>query len=433
MYNTIVPNKTGWCRTFINYLEKEQDLSKEFVNYLDKESALHRESSDFFDGTHRGIDKEEVVRGIDNNCKGLKKSESRFFSMTLNPSAREIEFLRKLAAEQVQDFKQQGWLIKDANMEEAFLKDYLRQYTVKCMDEYARHFGREGIHSNRDLVWYGRIEGDRYWKRSSKEVQFNRNIDRRIKELQRSPKSLRRDRAIQELKKQYILESDVRKDGKHIPVREMMPKSGVNYHVHIIVSRRDRTQSMSLSPLAKARSNEQHKINGRECKIGFDRDAFTQKVEQIFDRSFEYQRSFADSYEGRKTMKYAPELYAAKEAEYNLSHGIETQERQNYSKEQSQHPERIITGLTHKMAYEAGLNYVNDSIRPHRELVDTGIKGIKILACSTQRKRETVQLCKSATHAFVKGVGLSGAAVQPYLLAAGIMRKMVAGFSREEN
>ena len=44
MYNTIVPNKTGWCRTFINYLEKEQDLSKEFVNYLDKSGNALAES-----------------------------------------------------------------------------------------------------------------------------------------------------------------------------------------------------------------------------------------------------------------------------------------------------------------------------------------------------------------------------------------------------
>ncbi|MGL5919127.1 MAG: DUF5712 family protein, partial [Bacteroidales bacterium] len=99
MYVTISPNnpdKGTSCRDLINYMEKEESLSREFTDYLDKETSLCGEEH-FFDGENNQVDKEAVQSGIDNNCKHLTKKESRFFSLTFNPSSKEIKHLEKIA------------------------------------------------------------------------------------------------------------------------------------------------------------------------------------------------------------------------------------------------------------------------------------------------------------------------------------------------
>lgn len=424
MYNTITPNKSGGCRQFVTYLDKEDSLSEQFAQYLDKESQFKQEY--FFNGNSKAIDKEDVIAGIDHNCKGLKRDESRFFSLTINPSQREIRHLEHLADEQIREMKRLG--ITDVlsgtpeQIREALVKDMLKEYAVTCMDRYAENFGREGVSSNKDLVWFGRVEKDRYWKYTSPEVKHNKRIDAQMRALLKEPDSLARDMNINMLKKEYILESDVRRGGKQIPIQEMMPKSGINYHIHIVVSRRDKEQKRSLSPLAKARSNEKHMINGQECKIGFNRDQFTQKLETSFDRGFSYERMFTDSYQGRKLLKENPELYRAKEAECKAQWQA-AKDKQREQKPQTREDARNINQIRqlanvgNKIAYSAGLNYIHDGIKPYRQSFSTAYQGIKILTANRASQRQMARLGKSAAYSFARGAGLSAAVSQPYLFA----------------
>lgn len=323
MYCTITPNKSLGARHFINYLDKEdlqaaeiiqndEKLSEKFADYLNKENDIEGGEKDlFFNGENYNIDKNEVVTTIENNRKGLKVKESNFFSLTFNPSAKELEQINKFSSEEAANLAKAGIGNFEENRE-WLTRDLLKKYTERCMDEYARNFGREGINSSKDIVWFGKVERDRYWKWKDKEVIHNRKILSKISKLEKQGKI----DEIETLRKELILESGVRTGGKDIPVYEMMPKNGVNYHVHVIVSRRDKEQKVSLSPLAKARSNNEHKINGRTCKIGFNRDVFAQKIEVAFDKEFDYDRQYIDSYLGRKTLKLEPEKYREKAKEF---------------------------------------------------------------------------------------------------------------------
>ena len=70
-------------------------------------------------------------------------------------------------------------------------------------------------------------------------------------------------------------------------------------HVHVIVSRKDATGSRKISPMTNHRGESRGVI-----KRGFDRDAFYRSCEQMFDRSFGYDRKTENSYDYYNTMKH---------------------------------------------------------------------------------------------------------------------------------
>ncbi|WP_417371813.1 DUF5712 family protein, partial [Gelidibacter japonicus] len=79
-------------------------------------------------------------------------------------------------------------------------------------------------------------------------------------------------------------------------------------HIHIIVSRKDASNSVSLSPGSKYRSSEVM-MNGKMVKRGFDRDSFFTKAEKTFDATFGYKRNYAESYQSKKDFIKNPKLY----------------------------------------------------------------------------------------------------------------------------
>lgn len=294
MYNTITPNNTernfGSCRDLVQYLDKEQDLSRDFVNYLDKEQGEH-----FFNSYENSVHKEDVIYKIDNNCKKLSRDETRFYSLTFDPSKEEIECISKLAEKSAKTLCPNACEGVDT-IKDAFIKEYMKEYTIKAMDNYACNFGRSGIQNSKDLVWFGRVEKDRYWKSTSYEVKHNQKILRQL-----SKPYISHIKA-EKLRASLIKEKDVRIGGKDEIIMPMQKKSGINYHIHVIVSRKDVTQRVKLSPLAAARENSTHKVDGRNCKIGFDRNKFTNALERTFDNTFAYLRTIEHSYEYRKAV-----------------------------------------------------------------------------------------------------------------------------------
>src|SRR5690606_15177570 len=87
-------------------------------------------------------------------------------------------------------------------------------------------------------------------------------------------------------------------------IKEGVAKGGVNYHVHIVVSRHDKTNDprskLSLSPMSKYREQNSHLNNQKNKTIGFNRDAFFQNAEKTFDDFFNYNRDYSKSYEVMK-------------------------------------------------------------------------------------------------------------------------------------
>ena len=88
MYVTITAQQTG---------ENFAQSSADFVNYLEKENEGKsiEEQEYFFNQFGDQISTEEVIREIDGNKAKLKKHEPKFYSITVNPSPKELKHLQK--------------------------------------------------------------------------------------------------------------------------------------------------------------------------------------------------------------------------------------------------------------------------------------------------------------------------------------------------
>lgn len=292
MYITITPQKLGG-----NYSQGSTD----FVDYLEKENqSLKQEDlpvgqagmEDFFNQYGDGISAEEVVREIDGNGAKLKKKEPKFYSITVNPSKYELKALQ--------------------NSSEA-----LRRYTRELMKDYVACFNREingrpvTIH---DIKYYAKIEHQRVFKGTDFQIKENQPYATKILQLKieidRIQKGTmegsigKREREIAKLE----TGAPHQQNGKRIV--QGMPKAGNQSHVHIIVSRKDASNSVSLSPGSKYKASDVE-MRGKNVKRGFDRDKFFEKAEKTFDKTFGYKRNFVETYKSRKDFIKNPKIYFA--------------------------------------------------------------------------------------------------------------------------
>lgn len=122
----------GSCSSFANYLAKEdfreKSLTKEF----------------FFNHNSKEILEYQVVDAIDNNRKGLSRTDAKFYTGSINFSEEELMFI-------------------DNDPEK------IKDYTIKVMEQYANQFNK-GISIN-DINWFGKIEYHRYYKGDDEEVK----------------------------------------------------------------------------------------------------------------------------------------------------------------------------------------------------------------------------------------------------------------------
>lgn len=149
--------------------------------------------------------------------------------------------------------------------------------------------------TEKDLVWFGKVEEMRTYKANDKWVMQNKEFKKEIEKIQNDDK-------IRQSKKQKLIsdiEAKMHKDrATGEVVREGLKKGGDQYHVHIIVSRYDNCPDKrfkgSMSPLA---NHKDSKMADKSAKVGFNRDEFFKKTEQAFDSKFEYNRAEKEKYE----------------------------------------------------------------------------------------------------------------------------------------
>jgi len=228
---------------FINISASEtgnnKGCSAQLVHYLDKENRLfpEQETEHWFNGKETQIDSYVVKRSIDRNIAKLSAHDAKFFLVNISPSQKEILHLKML--------------------EGRGAKEELKAFAIKIMDEYARNFHRPGIKSNEDLLWFGKLENHRYYAAKDKEVK-----------------------------------NGMAKRGDAKPGEQM--------HIQVIVSRKDISNSIKLSPMNNSRGgNLDH-----SKKIGqFDRVAFKASGEKVFDEMFAYQRAIGESFQYANTQK----------------------------------------------------------------------------------------------------------------------------------
>lgn len=262
------------------HANKNTGSSGDLAEYLEKEN-IGKDLNDhelFFNHTDNNIFVDEVVFAIDNNRKGLKDNETKFYEMSISFSQKEMAHINSITSNPAE--------------KKAAIQGYVRN----VMDDYANQFDRKvkGHQiEGKDLVYYAKIEQKRRYHpddQSQKDTYtHNYYIRNKIREV-------KTDREKASLEKLYLRNKD------HTVILPGNQKSGDNTHVHVIISRRDKSQSASLSPLANSRDS-QNVLNGKKVKIGFDRDAFAEKIENNFDKTFNYERSLDQQFRYRQMIR----------------------------------------------------------------------------------------------------------------------------------
>jgi len=283
MYITITPQKMGG-----NFSKSSAD----FVGYLEKENQglEQHEMEHFFNQYGDEISAEEVVKEIDGNTAKLEKHEPRFYSITVSPSKYELRKLQNSSED-------------------------LKRYTRELMKDYVASFNREikgRPVSIDDIKYYAKVEHQRTFKGTDFQIKENQPYASKILQLKTEIRNIQDGRAegnIKRMKKEITkLESQAphQQNGKRIV--QGMPKDGNQSHIHIIVSRKDASNSVSLSPGSKHKASEVE-MHGKKVKRGFDRDTFFAKAEKTFDKTFGYKRNYAETYKAKKTFVKNPNLY----------------------------------------------------------------------------------------------------------------------------
>ncbi len=255
----------------------------DFVSYLEKENEGRspQESEHFFDQYNDRIDQETVIKEIDGNTAKLKKRDPKFYSITVNPSRRELATI--------------------GNDPEK-----LRAYVRELMKDYAKSFHRDRTVTVDDIKYYAKIEYGRTYSESDKQVKENQVYTKQITKLRNDIRKVERGELkgnVKDLKKEIErLKANVPHIINGVPMAPGVAKPGTQTHVHIIVSRKDITNKLSLSPGSLYRASEAE-LNGKMEKRGFDRDAFFERAERTFDRVSGYDRNYVESYAGRKSFK----------------------------------------------------------------------------------------------------------------------------------
>jgi hypothetical protein len=223
-------NNKGSSGQLVAYLEKENRLAEK----LDQQKMEY-----WFNHERINIQPYEVRQGIDNNVAKLSRDDAKFFLINISPSEKELLYLKE-------QFGQEG------------TERYLKAYANQVMDAYAKNFKRDGVNSGKDLVYFGKLEHNRYYTYKDLEVRQGR-----------------------------AKKGDV--------------KPGEQMHVQITVSRKDASNSIKLSPL----NNSKGKNAVHSQKVGqFDRVAFKQGAEKLFDQMFSYERSIEESFRYANTLKH---------------------------------------------------------------------------------------------------------------------------------
>lgn len=82
------------------------------------------------------------------------------------------------------------------------------------------------------------------------------------------------------------------------------------FHIHVIVSRRAKGKGAKISPMTNHRDTQTGPVKG-----GFDRKAFFERGEKLFDQLFNYERKVAESFEYLNAMAHGTAEEKAQQAE----------------------------------------------------------------------------------------------------------------------
>ena len=292
MYIAITPQNLG---------STYQSSVGDYVAYLEKENEerdiLSQEH--FFNQYSNEISPEKVIAEIDGNTAKLKKTEPKFYSLVISPSQRELRAIQN-----------------DSQV--------LKKYTRAIMKDYADAFYRDKPVSVDDIKYFAKIEHQRTYRGHEKQIKENAPFRKEIVQLENDIRKVIRGEIKGDVKKlqkridKLHRQAPHKVDGKMLAVG--MQKEGLQTHIHIIVSRKDATNTFSLSPGSKYKASEAE-FNGKLVKRGFNRVQFTEAAEKTFDRITGFKRNYTETFAAKKAFIQSPKAF------YTQLMGLPTDQR----------------------------------------------------------------------------------------------------------
>lgn len=211
--------------------------SVNLVAYLDKD---RQSNFGFFTSDREHIEASEVVLSLDLNKSKLSAKEDKFYMLTLNPSHDELCSVIGRSVNGIEEL---------SSDEKNKIESYLRELTKGAMNAYAVNFERESVKSEQDLLYYARIETTRIYKPTHENIKLHQRIG--------------------------------------------AEKAGLNYHVHVIVSRKSKDGKVKLSPNVISRGNDWELAGKATVRRGFNHEFWKREVQnysnKLLGRDFELQ------------------------------------------------------------------------------------------------------------------------------------------------
>lgn len=259
-HSTLGADNKSSCSNLAKYLGKENEELDNLVkksNSISEISNLESRKQGFFTHSETNISTIEAISSIDNNKRKLGANDAKYFAPTISFSENELEHIAFIVSG-----KREVTSVWDFNLNE--IEEFnrlIREYGRKVMDNYALNFNRQnkGINTGGDLVYFAKIEHFRKFKGTDKDVLKGKAIS-----------------------------------GTY--------KKGLQSHIHIIVSRKDKTQRLKLSPSCNEKLTKRT-IGDNEYQVGFDRVKWIDMNEKTFDQHFKYNRKELEKFKNQNILK----------------------------------------------------------------------------------------------------------------------------------
>lgn len=211
-------NNTGSSQRIMNYLFDADKIEGKFFNQFGS-----------------NMTKKQAVELIDNNVKGLKKEELKFYSLTLNPSKEELDAIKNDP-------------------------EKLKSYTINVMSDFAKNITNQNVNPD-DLVWTAIIHDKRHYTNLDK-FKFEK------KEGVPFPHKTLED----------IESWKVNNPNSSCPFEKEAIKEGNNAHIHIVVSRKDFEMNKTIT------------LHGRNSKDKFNLLNWQSNNQKRFQEQFNFKK-----------------------------------------------------------------------------------------------------------------------------------------------
>lgn len=355
------PSLSLSCKNIIEYLEKENETNNiekhetEKAFYI-REKEININNKEFFSINNNEVDKNEVIKQIDDNYSDRHKNEqAKFYMINVSPDKKELEHLDNLVDAKINEMyskkelkiinKNEQTKIELEKIKSSIKDQYIQEYIKNIMENYANNFNRyvfnepEKLPPRRTINSINKqakedldklkinIKDEKYStllqqrkEMLAKELGFDLSVRKMeskdlkwFAKIETTRTYKANDRWVFENKKTLkeieILKNQKPKNIKGIQelekklhrdkttneiVKEGMRKGGDNTHIHIVVSRYDNCLDKHFkASLSPLANQKKSKIADKNSVVGFNRKDFIKSNEATFDKLFNFQRQFS--------------------------------------------------------------------------------------------------------------------------------------------